>query len=79
MRILTVLHELQKWEDIRSKIIVHIKDDIQISEKKVRKMDVKKINKQINYYDALSKDMKKDYRPSTMVEFLHTLTGHYYM
>jgi hypothetical protein len=53
-------------------------DNIEISEKKVRQMDVKKVNKQINYYDALSKDMKKDYRPSSMIEFLHTLSGQYY-
>ena len=79
MRILTVLRELQKWEEIKTKIIVNISKDLQISEKKVRKMDVKKVNKQIDYYDALTKDMKKDYRPSTMVEFLHTLTGHYYL
>ena len=73
------MRELQKWEEIKTKIIVNISKDLQISEKKVRKMDVKKVNKQIDYYDALTKDMKKDYRPSTMVEFLHTLTGHYYL
>ena len=78
-RILTALRELQKWEEIRTKLKDQIHTNIIISEKKDRRLDIKKVNSQINYYDSLTKDMKKDCRPSTLIEFLHTLSAHYYL
>ena len=34
----------------------------------------KKINRQIGYYDSLTKDMKKEFRPSTLSEFLKNIS-----
>lgn len=76
---LMALRELQKWEEIRTKLKGQIHENIMVSEKKDRRLDMKKVNGQINYYDALTKDMKKDCRPSTLIEFLHTLSAHYYL
>jgi hypothetical protein len=35
---------------------------------------MKKVKNQINYYDSLAKDMKKEFKPSTLSEFLSAIT-----
>ena len=73
------LQELQSWEERRLKLNHQVNNNTSTSEKVARLSDLKKVNDQIDYYDALTKDMKKDYRPSTLLEFLHSLSAHYYL
>ena len=71
-KILIALKELELWEDRQralAKNLALLGNDKAIN----KKLELKKVKRQINYYDSLTKDMKKEFRPSTLSEFLNSI------
>ena len=72
-RILIAIKELERWKERRDNLAANLailKDVEDTNESK----ELNKVKRQINYYDSLTKDMKKEFRPSTLSEFLDNIT-----
>ncbi|MFW9880163.1 MAG: hypothetical protein ACFFG0_44380 [Candidatus Thorarchaeota archaeon] len=68
-RILMALKELELWEKRRDNLAKNLL--ILNNFKKASKAkELEKINRQINYYDSLTKDMKKEFKPARLSDFL---------
>ena len=72
-KILIAIRELELWEKRRRELgknLMIIKD-VKATNKAT---ELKKINRQISYYDSLNKDMKKEFKPSRLSDFLSSIT-----
>jgi hypothetical protein len=71
-KILIAIKELELWESRQKTLSKNLKLLGNINATN-RKGELKKVKRQINYYDSLTKDMKKEFRPSTISEFLNSI------
>jgi hypothetical protein len=73
-KILIAIKELELWESRQKTLSKNLKllGDIKGNNKK---LELNKVKRQINYYDSLTKDMKKEFRPSTISEFLNSISA----
>lgn len=66
------IKELGSWEKRRNELgknLVILRNVKTASKAK----ELNKVNRQIKYYDALTKDMKKEFKPSTLSDFLSSI------
>ena len=70
--IILALDELNRWKGRQERLHGEIAS-LSSDEKAVRKQELVKVNQQIAYYDALSKDMKKEIRPSKLSYLINSL------
>jgi hypothetical protein len=72
-RILMAIKELELWEKRRKELA---KNMVIIQNVKVasKTKELNKVKRQIKYYDSLTKDMKKEFKPSTLNDFLTSIT-----
>ena len=63
------LRELELWERRRNELAKNL---VFLNNVKAasRAKELNKINNQINYYDSLTKDMKKEFKPARLSDFL---------
>ena len=71
-KILIAIKELELWEKRRNELAENLAllKDSNVTNKT---LELKKINRQISYYDSLTKDMKKQFKPTTMDDFLSSI------
>ncbi len=66
------IKELERWKERRDNLATNLAILKDVKETNKSK-EIGKVNRQINYYDSLTKDMKKEFRPSTLSEFLDNI------
>jgi hypothetical protein len=72
-KILIAIKELELWESRQKTLSKNLKL-LGNTNPANKKNELKKVKRQISYYDSLTKDMKKEFRPSTISEFLNSIT-----
>lgn len=68
-KILIALEELERWKRRKDQLISSIKN-ANSAEKQKLKRELDKVNEQIEYYEALVKDMKKELRPVKITDVI---------
>ena len=71
-KILMAIRELEAWEERKQKLRIELKNSNGADRTDLNPKLVK-INQQIQYYDLLVKDMKKEVKPSNLPDILQTL------
>ena len=66
------IKELERWKERRDNLATNLAILKDVKETNKSK-EIGKVNRQIYYYDSLTKDMKKEFRPSTLSEFLDNI------
>ena len=66
------IRELEAWEERKQKLRIELKNSNGADRTDLNPKLVK-INQQIQYYDLLVKDMKKEVKPSNLPDILQTL------
>jgi hypothetical protein len=72
-KILLAIKELGTWERRRSELgknLVILRNVKGTS----RTQELNKVNRQIKYYDALTKDMKKEFKPTSISDFFNRIS-----
>jgi len=72
-KILLALKELKLWEDRRNELAKNlvILRNVKTASKT---RELEKVKRQISYYDSLTKDMKKEFKPTTLSDFLSSIS-----
>jgi hypothetical protein len=69
------IHELEAWEERKIKV----RKEMKLADGAHRTdliPKLTKINQQIQYYDSLTKDMKRDVKPTNLPDLLNALLSH---
>ena len=70
--ILLAIKELESWRSRKEKILNELAT-LSHDEKTEKKKELEKINEQIEYYETLIKDMKKEVKPPKLGHLLDTI------
>jgi hypothetical protein len=73
-KILIAIRELEAWEERKQKVRFELKNSNGADRTELNPK-LEKINQQIQYYDLLVKDMKKEVKPSNLPDILNTLVS----
>jgi hypothetical protein len=72
-KILLAIKELGTWEkrkhDLGKNLLV-----LRNVKGTNKSKELKKVNRQIKYYDSLNKDMKKEFKPSSISDFFSSIS-----
>ena len=68
------VRELEAWEERKQKVRIELKNS-NGEDRSDLNPKLEKINQQIQYYDLLVKDMKKEVKPSNLPDILTTLVS----